>query len=260
MTLRFVRVSARRPTLNPSTAFSRMRWMAVPVLVGVFSGCQDDPSDPLASLVSAEIAPAVAVPVDLPSLGELAQLAGVREELGPVLDGWVAGWEDENAALGRAARDEAISLAAPVLHDALGPGGVATTLAPLFQVGRDLGEIDDVPADLVPRLEEVRSFVDDTRVALEEGRYDRALTLGLQASDRIRDLGPQAVARTLISRADRAIIRAQVMDGFDPVALSRGERLLSGARRAMEEGQLDLAIQRGYYAVQVLEGRGDDGG
>ena len=92
MTLRFVRVSARRPTLNPSTAFSRMRWMAVPVLVGVFSGCQDDPSDPLASLVSAEIAPAVAVPVDLPSLGELAQLAGVREELGPVLDGWVAEW------------------------------------------------------------------------------------------------------------------------------------------------------------------------
>jgi hypothetical protein len=260
MMLRFSWVPARRFTTTQSTAFSRLRWVVVPLVVGALAGCQDDPADPLAALVSAEIAPAVAVPVDLPSLGELAQLAGVREELGPVLDGWVAGWEDENPALGRAARDEAIRLAAPVLHDALGPGGIATTLAPLFQVGRDLGEIDDVPADLAPRLEEVRSFVDDTRVALDEGRYDRALTLGLQASDRIRALGPRAVARTLISRADRALIRAQIIDGFDPVSLSRGERLLSGARRAMDEGQVDLAIQRGYYAVQVLEGRGDEGG
>lgn len=260
MMLRLFRVTARRfaPKGSPAS-FGIRRVVAGVVLLGL-AACHDDPSDPLAALVSAETAPAVAVPVDLPSLGELAQRAGVRDELKPVLDGWVAGWEDDNPDLGRAARDEAIRLAAPVLHDELGAGGVATTLAPLFQVGRDLGEIADVPADLVPRLQEVRSFVDDTRVALDEGRYDRALTLGLQAADRIRALGPRAVARTLISRADRALIRADVMEGFDPVSRSRGERLLSGARRAMEEGQLDLAIQRGYYAVQVLEGRDVEGG
>ena len=260
MMLKLFRVSALRSAPWGSRAPSRLRGVVAGVVLVGLGACQDDPSDPLAALVSAETAPAVAVPVDLPSLAELAQRAGVREELRPVLDAWVAGWEDENPDLGRAARDEAIRLAAPALHDELGAGGVATTLAPLFQVGRDLGEIPDVPADLVPRLQEVRSFVDDTRAALDEGRFDRALTLGLQASDRIRALGPRAVARTLISRADRAIIRAQVMDGFDPVALSRGERLLSGARRALEEGQLDLAIQRGYYAVQVLEGRDDEGG
>ncbi len=260
MMLRLFRVTARCYAPAGSLAHSGLRRAIAGVLLVGLAACQDDPSDPLAALVSAETAPAVAVPVDLPSLGELAQRAGVREELGPVLDGWVAGWENENPDLGRAARDEAIRLAAPVLRDELGAGGVATTLAPLFQVGRDLGEIPDVPADLAPRLQEVRSFVDDTRVALDEGRYDRALTLGLQAADRIRALGPRAVARTLISRADRAMVRAQVIDDFDPVALSRGERLLSGARRAMEEGQLDLAIQRGYYAIQVLEGRGDGGG
>ena len=92
------------------------------------------------------------------------------------------------------------------------------------------------------------------------GRFDRALTAGLQASDRIRALGPRAVARTLISRADRALMRATVGEDLDPRSMSRGERLLTGARRALEEGEVDLAIQRGYYAVQVLEGRGDGGG
>lgn len=231
--------------------------LAGAVLLGLV-GCQDDPSDPLAALVASETVPAVAVPVELPTLADLAQRAGVREELGPVLDGWVAGWEDENEQLGTAARDEAIRLAAPTLHDALGPGGVASTLSPLFRVGQDLGDLPDVPADLAPRLEEIWSLIDDTRAALDEGRFDRAMTTGLQASDRIRALGPRAVARTLIARADRSMMRAEVVDGFDPVALSRGERLLTGARRAMEEGDFDLAIQRGYYAVQLLEGR-DDG-
>lgn len=258
--LRFLRGLARSSTSTRPSVPRLLRGVAPALFLAVSSGCQDAPSDPLAALVSAETAPAVAVPVELPSLGELALMPEVSRELEPVLDGWVAGWENDNAELGRAARDEAIRLAAPVLHDVLGAGGVATTLAPIFQVGGDLGDIPDVPADLAPRLEEVRSFVEDTRVALDEGRFDRALTLGLQASDRIRALGPRAVARTLISRADRAIVRAQVIDGFDPISLSRGERLLNGARRAMEEGQLDLAIQRGYYAVQVLEGRDVEGG
>lgn len=221
------------------------------------SGCRDATTDPLASLVSTETAPALAVPVELPSLADLATRADVREELSPVLDAWVAGWEDDDEALGRGARDEAIRLAVPTLKDALGAGGVATTLAPLFQVGRDLGEIDDVPTDLAPALEEVKSLIGDTRAALEEGRFDRALTTGLQASDRIRALGPRAVARTLISRADRALMRAEVGLNLDPRSLSRGERLLTGARQALEDGDVDLAIERGYYAVQVLEGRAE---
>ncbi len=233
--------------------------LAAGLALVVFGACQDDPSDPLASLVASETVPAVAVPVELPSLGDLAQQAGVRDELEPVLDGWVAGWEDDNELLGVAARDEAIRLAAPVLHDALGPGGVANSLAPLFRVGRDLGDLPEMPADLAPRLEEIWSLIDDTQVALEEGRFDRAMTTGLQASDRIRALGPRAVARTLIARADRSMMRAEVTNGFDPVSLSRGERLLSGARRAMEDGNYDLAIERGYYAVQLLEGRDDEG-
>ena len=225
-----------------------------------FASCRDAPSDPLASLVSLETAPAVAVPVELPSLAELAMRVDVRDELGPVLEAWVAGWEEEDEDLGRGARDEAIRQATPALRDALGTGGVASTLQPLFEVGRDLGQIEDVPADLAPRLAEVQSLIEDTRVALDEGRFDRALTAGLQASDRIRALGPRAVARTLISRADRALMRATVGETLDPRSMSRGERLLTGARRALEEDEVDLAIQRGYYAVQVLEGRGDGGG
>ncbi len=250
-----------------SPRFAPYRLAAHPALrafavVGVCLGavaCRDAPSDPLAALVANETAPAVAVPVELPSLGELAVRPDVQDELAPVLEAWVSGWESEDPELGRAARDEAIRQATPTLRDVLGSGGVTTTLQPLFDVGRDLGEIDDVPADLVPRLQEVRTLVDDARAALDEGRFDRALTTGLQASDRIRALGPRAVARTLISRADRALVRAEVGETLDPRFLSRGERLLAGARRALDEGEVDLAIQRGYYAVQVLEGRGEGG-
>jgi hypothetical protein len=237
-----------------------LRAAVLVVCLGGLAACRDAPSDPLASLVSLETAPAVAVPVELPSLAELAMRADVRDELEPVLEAWVMGWEAEDDDLGRGARDEAIRQAIPALRDALGSGGVASTLQPLFEVGRDLGQIEDVPTDLAPRLEEVRSLIEDTRVALEERRFDRALETGLLASDRIRALGPRAVARTLISRADQALMRATVGETLDPRSMSRGERLLSGARRALDEGDVDLAIQRGYYAVQVLEGRGEEGG
>lgn len=254
-----LRMSSPRFAPSGLTVASALRGSAA-VLVGLWTAaCRDAPSDPLAALVASETAPAVAVPVELPSLGELALRPEVRDELAPVLDAWVSGWESEDSELGRAARDEAIRQATPTLRDALGSGGVATALQPLFDVGRDLGEIDEVPADLVPRLQEVRTLMDDARAALEEGRFDRALTTGLQASDRIRALGPRAVARTLISRADRALVRAEVGRTLDPRSLSRGERLLAGARRALDDGEVDLAIQRGYYAVQVLEGRGEGG-
>lgn len=224
----------------------------------VSTGCRDSGSDPLATLVATETVPAVAVPVDLPTLGVLAAKAEVREELAPVLDAWLLAWEADDRGLGRAARDEAIRQAAPALSDALGAGGVSTTLQPLFEVQEDLGEIGSVPADLVPALEEIRSLMSDTRAALDEGRIDRALTVGLQASDRVRELGPRAVARTLIARADRALVGGQVTGAIDARSLARGERLLAGARSALEEGEVDLAIERAYYAAQLLEGGGDD--
>ena len=250
--------SLSRLSTRPSRNHTSVAVLAV-LAIGV-AGCRDAPSDPLASLVSLETAPAVAVPVELPSLAELAARADVRDELGPVLDAWVAGWEEEDEDLGRGTRDEAIRQATPALHDALGSGGVASTLQPLFEVGRDLGRIEDVPTDLVPRLEEVRTLIEDTRAALEARRFDRALTAGLQASDRIRALGPRAVARTLISRADRAFMRATVGETLAPRSMSRCERMRAGARRSLVVGEVDPAIQRGYYAVQVLEGRGDGGG
>lgn len=219
-------------------------------------GCRDASSDPFAALVTAETVPAIAVPVDLPSLGGLSTRDEVRDELAPVLAAWLGGWANPDAALGRAARDEAIRQATPALREALGAGGVARTLAPLFEAEADLVRIEGVPTDLVAPITEIRSLLTDTRAALEAGRAERALTVGLQASDRIRELGPRAVARALIGRADRALVRGQVTDAVDARSLARGERLLAGARRALDEGDEDLAIQRAYYAAQLLEGEG----
>lgn len=213
--------------------------------------CSDGPTDPLAQLMTTETAASVEVPVGLPGLTDLAVRAGVEEEVAPALVRWESSWSD--AALGEGARVAAVRDVAPVIADALGRGGVASVLAPLHGVERDLGLLGDVPVDLVPEVDAVRSLVRESRDALAEGRPHRALSAGLLASDRLRSLGPSAVARTLIARADRALMATVGAEEVDGVSVTRGERMLSGARRALSEGDAERAVQRAFYAVQLLE-------
>lgn len=225
---------------------------ALCLLVGaVLGACDDAPTDPLAQLVTTETTASVEVPVGLPGLTDLAVRAGVEEEVAPVLVRWESSWSD--AALGEAARAAAVRDVAPVIADALGRGGVASVLAPLHRVERDLGLLGDVPVDLLPDVEAVRSLVRESRDALADGRAHRALSAGLLASDRLRALGPVAVARTLVARADRALMATVGAEGVDAVSVTRGERMLSGARRALAQGDGERAVQRAFYAVQLLE-------
>jgi hypothetical protein len=245
------------PTDRPADAvrtprFGRgLRTVAAVALLLAATGCEDAPTDPLAQLVTGETAASLQVPVALPGLAELAARAGVEAELAPALGQWQSSWTDP--VLGEAERDAAVHTAVPLLAEALGEGGVVSVLTPLHQVERDLAHLDDVPVDLLPRVEAVRSLVRESRTALREGREERALSAGLLASDRLRSLGPVAVARTLVARADRALMATVGVDDAHALSVARGERMLHGARAALAEGDAERAVQRAFYAVQLLE-------
>lgn len=225
------------------------------LMLVALGACRDVPTDPLASLATAETAASIDIPIALPSLADLAQRTGVATgELAPWVAVWQGSWAtDAGSANDDAAREEAVRRLVPVLADSLGLGGAASVLAPLLQVDRDLSVLDDVPGDLMPQLLAVRSRVDEAREALAEGRTERALEAGLMASDQLRGIGPLAVARTLIARADRALMATLSAETLDGIAASRGERMLDGARVALENDDPELAVQRAFYAVQLLE-------
>ena len=239
--------------MQMSASSLRSRVFGVATALGLMAavGCADASSDPLAVLVTPETAASLEVPVELPNLVDLARQAGLEQELAPDLAAWEASWIE--GAQSAEAREKQVRDLAPRIAQALGTGGTSAALAPLLQVRNDLALIADLPGDLVPQVEEVHSLMDEARLALAEGRSERALEAGLQASDRLRDLGPTAVARTLIARADRALMATIAAPRVDGLSLSRGERLLNGARTALDEGQEELAVQRAFYAVQLLE-------
>lgn len=244
------------PILHGFRAIGRPRRAAgacLLVMTGV-TACQDASSDPLALVVTEETAPAIALERALPALPVLVSTTGLEVELaGPVAD-WTASWED----LGdRSARDAAIEAAAPELAEVLGEGGVYATLRPLQEAVRALESLDELPPDLAATVEDVRFTVHASEAALRTGRLESALRDGLMASDRLREVGPQAVARVLVARGDQLLTRLdETPDGsLDTLSRDRARGLITRARRALEEGDYTLALQRAYYAAMLLEPR-----
>jgi hypothetical protein len=219
------------------------------------AACQDSPTDPLAALVAEETAPAVEIEIALPSLPELAASTATEDQLvRPLLD-WTRSREAED---GQEVGERAVAQAAPVLAAALGPGGVASALAPLHHALRSLEGLEHVPAGLEPRLDDIRAIGRASREALEAGRLADALRDGLLASDRLRDVGPEAVARALIARGESALARTGEGGPAAPaeaedVDRRRGVQMLHRARRALEAGDYPLALQRAFYACQLVE-------
>ena len=216
------------------------------------AGCHDSPTDPLASLVTPETAPALEVEAVLPLLPDLAARTGTEAALsGPVMR-WVGSWNDP--AGGQALRRSAVAEAAPVLGEALGTGGATQALAPLLQVAGSLGDLDGAPADLAPVLDDGRARVERVRSALADERPGEALREGLIAADRLREASPEQVARALLARGERWLAQVGEQDEADPDH-ARGAVLLERARQALEAGDYPRAVQRAFYACQLLQGR-----
>lgn len=84
---------------------------------------------------------------------------------------------------------------------------------------------------------------------------DRAYHLLLAGSELVATT-PRFVARAMARDAERAVRHAATSDQPPPASImKRAERLKDWSARAVEDGEYLLAIQRGYYAIQLVEER-----
>jgi hypothetical protein len=224
-------------------------------LVAALSACQDAGGDPTAILMSDDAHPAVALAADLPSLPGLAggTLAGgtVDAQVADAIELWADSWL-LSAEEGEARRAQAYERGAGPLGERLGAAGVGAALGRVEAAlsGADQLSIAGLPEAVALRLSAAHDEADAARRALEQGALAVSVRATLRAADILRGVGPEGVARTLIARAEGGL--GWGGGPADPVAMARAERLVAGARQAAADSEFGIAIQRAYYACQLL--------
>jgi hypothetical protein len=235
-------------------------------------GCGDEVTDPDAFLESAEaeaiLQSARALPM-LPSLAERVTPATAREEavLLRARELWAAG--TDGAPRADAMRRRAAEYALPVLLEAMPP----EEWADVRSAAEDwIGTAERMLQHL--SLEPVQERVQTARRYLTLS--DRAATdrsrahYLLMALSELTATTPRFVARAMVRDAAAALSRVAPPSadtgprsgglhdragGPGERAMERAVRLKEWAEQAVAEGDYLLAIQRAYYAMQLVEGR-----
>lgn len=219
------------------------------IALGV-TACQDA-SDPTALLMGEDAHPAVQLAAELPSLPGLAGRGAVEGRIPGAIDAWIGSW-GLPAEQGDTRRSAAYAAAAGPLAEALGAEGVAEAFRRLEVALAGAGRLDPhaLPKAVAQRVADARQEADAARSALDRGALQVGVRATLHGADLLRGVGPEGVARTLIARAEAGMEWAG--SPADPLAIQRAERLLYGAWDAVAEAEFGIAIQRAYYACQLL--------
>jgi hypothetical protein len=221
--------------------------LALAVLAGA---CQDAGGDPTA-LLAEKSHPAVALAADLPSLAGLAGDAPSTPETSAAVELWIGSWAG-GAEEGEERRTAAYAGVAGPLAETLGAAGIGGALGRLDAALAVADRIarTGLPEEVAPRLAAAHAEAEAARRALGAGTLDEALRATLHGADLLREVGAEGVARTLIERAEGGL--AWAGSPADPLAQVRAQRLVAGARDAAAAGEFGLAIQRAYYACQLV--------
>lgn len=219
----------------------------------VLVGCGDFGPEISAELDQGEPVATMQFSEGLPSLATLSQRWMPDGSLDPIVDRWNASWErsdDEGSRI----RMEAIGASVPFLLAEMPDDELESLLGTLDQA---LEAVHDVIIEASAEGMEapLRNAIDAHREATASfDREDRAAALEqtLIASDHLRSTTPEALARTLVSQGEEALRRISTDDSYPETTRLRGERLLIGARDALEGGDTSLALRRAWYAVGLL--------
>lgn len=242
----------------------RRSWaLAAALLLPFVAACEDEVTEPDAIVLAEEAEAVLRSAAELPTLPDLIQRqppTGVaasdrsRLVLARAEEIWLeAAIEDDP---GRAARRRrsAIALALPhltervegtelkVIQDGLrGWMGMATGMLRHL----DLPEVEEA-------LDDAARYLARADVAAARGDHGTAVWLTLSAESRLLDTTPRVVARRLTRQA-AAMLKTDPGDPLDDDVAIRTERLVAGAQQGLEEEDYLRAIQRAYYALQLLE-------
>lgn len=217
------------------------------VVCTVLAGCQDSPTDPLAALATVETVPSLALSAHLPGVADVVARLPLDEELRLAGAAWEASWDRED---GEEIRARVRARVAPVIHEQLGAGTVRTALESLAWLRETPELTQGLPRELATPVEEALVLLEQAETSLALGEGAKAAEQVLAASDRVRSVTPEAVARRLVTRAARLLASRE----WEAAAHERAQHLLNGARRALDDGDAPRALQRAFYAGQVLEG------
>ena len=233
----------------------RPRLVATAIALAPLAGCHDASSDPFAVVLTEETRSALAADANLPSLDRMIAEAGAEERLAAALERWSLSWDlpvDEGRRLRSAVRTEAVG----PLAETLGPTAVAGSVQAVGATLEAAAALDarSLTDDIARSLGEAKGHHTLAAAALAAGSHREALENALAASDLIREVGPESVTRLLLARAESRL-EAMVAEGAEAPAgidVERGERLIRGAHLALAEGDWVRAVQRAFYACQVL--------
>jgi hypothetical protein len=238
----------------------------------------------MSGVTTVETVPSLALSGPLPELTAMMPPTSMAAPLREAVAEWTASWDEPE---GDAMRVRARAVAVRHLVEDLDAGDVEEALRPLAWIESEIGDVAALPAALAVPVQEARMLTQASSEARVRGDLEDALELGLAAADRYRSITPEAVARRMVTRAERRVEEgvaaredgdaltleghsaprvtrspgdggAVEPDARDGAALDRAVHLANGARRALREGDHALAIQRAFYAIQVLDGRMDD--
>jgi hypothetical protein len=228
--------------------------------LAALGACGDAITDPDGLLESAEAEAIVRSAEALPLLPELLDMvpdAGPRQRatLQRARELWDAGTAGENQRAA-ARRRLAVGYALPLLLAAVPP---EEWTASRERIDEWLDTVSSMMQHLsLPlveaRIEAARHQLSRADAAVSD--RSRAYHL-LLASSELVETTPRYVARTMALDAERAVHRASeaTADPLPAATLRRAERLKDWSAAAVEEGEYLLAIQRAYYAIQLVEER-----
>ncbi len=120
----------------------------------------------------------------------------------------------------------------------------------LEAVGSLAGEA--LPEGLALHLARAREEREQATRALEVGDRTGAIRHLLEASDVLWHLTPERVATWLVVEAEAGLRRNGDDGAYTQETRERAQRLLAGARKALDDGASVRALERAWYAVQLL--------
>ncbi|MEX2531305.1 MAG: hypothetical protein WD960_11080 [Gemmatimonadota bacterium] len=222
-------------------------------LLLLLAGCGDRDRYRGIQVTSPETVPALDFNGDVTALPALVSSWGEGRVAGELVERWRSSWEMSHES-GREVRAGIHREVAPALAERASQVEMGQALESLDRAVRGaeslLGGAYRGPG-LLPALRIAEMEQERAGAALAGGNRILAVQHLLAGTDALQSVTPEAIARSLIVEGELSLRQARA-DGEER---RRAERLLDGARAALEDEAPVLALRRSWYAVRLLEGR-----